>query len=377
VEGYWAKDLPVNVGQDNFEEIETIYFRDQNVALEAFKGDQYDWRLENSAKNWATQYSFSAVKKGAVIVEAIKLKNVEGMQSWGLNTRRPKLQDARVRRAFNYAFDFEWSNANLFFGQYTRSRSFFNNSEMEAKGLPGPDELAFLEPIRDKVPPEVFTAEFTNPINMLPQDRRKNLREAVRLFNEAGWSLAKDGSKNRMKNAKGETFSIEILLDDPLFERIALPYSEELAKIGVEANVKTVDSPQYTRRVQMFDYDMIVASWPQSLSPGNEQRDFWGSESAERDGSRNLAGIKNPAIDWLIEKLVVAKTRADLIAACRALDRVLIWNHYCVPMWFIAVERTARWDRFGRPDKSPDYSIGFPTIWWWDEEKAKKVAENK
>jgi microcin C transport system substrate-binding protein len=377
VADYWGKDLPVNVGQDNFDEIETIYFRDQSVALEAFKGDQYDFRLETSAKNWATQYSFPAVQKGAVIVEPITLKNVEGMQSWGFNIRRQKFQDPRVRLAFNYAFDFEWSNANLFFGQYTRSRSFFNNSDLEAKGLPSPDELVFLEPLKDRIPPQVFTTEYANPINVTPQDRRKNLREAVTLLNQAGWTLGREGGKNRLKNDKGETLSVEILLADPLFERIALPYVQELEKIGVAAKLKTVDSAQYTRQTQTFDYDMIVASWPQSLSPGNEQRDFWGSEGADRHGSRNLVGIKNPAIDELIEKLVVAKSRAELVAACRALDRVLIWNHYCVPMWFIALERTARWDRFGRPDKAPDYSIGFPTTWWWDEERAKKVTASK
>jgi microcin C transport system substrate-binding protein len=373
VQDYWGKDLPVNTGQNNFEEIEYIYFRDANVALEAFKGDQFDWRVETSSKAWATSYDFPAIKDGRVIKEEIHLKQVEGMQSWAFNIRRAKFQDARVRRAFNYAFDFEWSNTNLFYGQYTRSRSYFNNSEMEAKGLPSPEELAILEPLKDQIPAEVFTSEYANPVNSNAQERRKNLREAARLLDEAGWNVTQDGGKSVMKNAKGETLNVEFLLDSPLFERIALPYQQQLELFGIGVRIRTVDSAQFERQTQTFDFDIVVGSWGQSLSPGNEQRDFWSSEAAGRNGSRNLIGIKNAAIDKIIDAIIFAENRKGLIAACKVLDRVLIWNHFVVPMWYIPYERTVRWDRFGKPDKLPDYNVGFPSIWWWDEERARKV----
>ena len=370
---YWGKDLPVNAGQDNFDEIEYIYFRDANVIIEAFKGDQYDWRTETSSKAWATAYDFPAVKEGRAVKEEIRLKQVEGMQSWAFNLRREKFQDARVRRAFNYAFDFEWANTNLFYGQYTRSRSYFNNSEMEAKGLPAPEELAILEPLKDQIPAEVFTAEYANPVNSDAKARRKNLREAAGLLEAAGWKVTQDGGKSVLKNAKGETLAVEFLLDSPLFERIALPYQQQLELLGIGVTIKTIDSAQYERRTQTFDYDIVVGSWGQSLSPGNEQRDFWGSAAAGKNGSRNLIGVKNAAIDKLIDTIIFARDRKGLIAACKALDRVLIWNHFVVPMWYIPYERTARWDRFGKPDRLPDYSTGFPSIWWWDAERAAKV----
>jgi microcin C transport system substrate-binding protein len=245
---------------------------------------------------------------------------------------------------------------------------------MEAKGLPSPAELAMLEPLKDQLPPEVFTAEYTNPVNDTPQNRRNNLRQAARLLNEAGWQVTQDGGRSLLKNARGEALTMEFLLDSPLFERIALPYKQQLELLGIGVTVKTVDSAQYERRTQTFDFDVVVGNWGQSLSPGNEQRDFWGSEAARRDGSRNLVGIADPAIDRLIEALIFAPDRDSLVTACRALDRALIWSHYVVPMWYVNYQRTARWDRFGRPDVLPDLSTGFPTVWWWDEERAKKVA---
>ena len=374
VDDYWGKDLPVNIGTDNFEEIEYIYFRDSNVMFEAFKSDQFDWRTESSSKIWATGYDFPAVKAGRVVTEKITLSQVEGMQAWALNTRRDKFKDPRVRQALNFAFDFDWSNVNLFYGQYTRSRSYFNNSEMEATGLPGPDELAILEPLKDQIPPEVFTTPFTNPVNDTPQNRRKNLRAASQLLAAAGWNVTQDGGKSRLQNAKGENLSIEFLLYEPIWERVALPYQQQLELLGIAVDIKTVDVSQFERRSQTFDYDLIVGSFAQSLSPGNEQRDYFGSEAAKRDGSRNAAGVANPAVDKIVDAIIFAKDRAGLVAACKALDRVLMWNHYVVPMWYIPYERTARWDRFGRPEKLPDYYVGFPTVWWWDEEKAKKVS---
>ena len=373
---YWGKDLPVNVGQNNFDVIEYIYFRDANVAFEAFKGDQYDWRTETSSKMWATQYDFPAIKAGKVIKEEIKLEQVKGMQAWALNLRRNKFQDDRVRQALNLAFDFEWANQNLFYGQYTRSRSYFNNSDMEAKGLPSEKELALLNPLKDQLPAEVFTTEYANPLNDTPQNKRKNLRQAAKLLSDAGWVITQDGGRNVLKNAKGEQLTIDFLLDSPLFERIALPYQQSLELLGIGVTIRTVDSAQYERQVQNFDFDVVVGNWPQSLSPGNEQREFWGSDAAKRTGSRNLIGVSNPAIDKLVEALIFAPDRDGLVTACRALDRALIWNHYVVPMWFTDFDRTARWDRFGRPAKLPELSTGFPTIWWWDEERAKKVSSS-
>jgi microcin C transport system substrate-binding protein len=371
VEDYWGRDLPVNVGQNNFDELTITYFRDQTVAFEAFKGDQYDWRRENTSKVWATGYDFPAVRRGDVVLQEIEVKNPQGMQCYGFNIRRDKFRDPRVRRAFNYVFDFEWSNANLFYGQYKRTRSYFDNSELAATGLPQGIELEILNGVKDQVPAEVFTTEFTNPVNNNQQDRRNNLRQAARLLREAGWKINKD---RKLVNDRAEVFELEFLLYSPLFERITLPYVEQLERLGIHAKVRTVDSAQYERRVQNFDFDVIVASWGQSLSPGNEQRNYWGSESASRDGSNNYVGIADPAIDALIDKVIYAKDREHLVAATRALDRVLLWNHFVVPMWHIPVQRTARWNRFGSPEQLPLYSDGFPSIWWWDQAKADKVT---
>lgn len=374
VADYWGKDLPVNIGTNNFDEIEIVYFRDSNVAFEAFKGGQFDFNVESSAKNWATGYNFPAIQDGRVIKELIALKQANGMQCFAFNTRKPKFQDARLRNAFNYAFDFEWMNANLFYGQNTRCRSYFNNSEMEAKGLPSPEELKLLEPLKDQIPPEVFTAEYTNPVFQDESARRPNLRKASQLLAEAGWTFNSDADKPVLVNAQGQKLDIEILLDSPTFERIALPYKQQLELLGITVTIKTIDTAQYERRTKTFDYDMIVGNWGQSLSPGNEQRDFWGSAATDREGSRNYVGIKSAAIDKLVDAVILAPDRAGLITACRALDRVLTWSHFVVPMWFMPATRTARWDKFDHPDKSPDYNLGFPSTWWWDEEKAKKVA---
>lgn len=370
VKDYWAADLPVNRGKNNFDEIFVIYYRDNTIAMEGFKGDEYDFRAESSSKDWATSYDFPAAKRGNVVKEEIYLKNPDGMQAYVFNTRRERFADARVRQALNYAFDFEWANQNLFFGQYARTASYFANSELAWTGLPEGKELEILNEVKDQVPPEVFTEEYKNPVYATPQDKRNNLRTAAKLLSEAGWTV---GNDRVLRNAKGEDFTIEFLLVSPLFERVVLPYVSQLELLGIKSTVRTIDSAQYERRVQAFDYDCIVGSWGQSLSPGNEQRNFWGSEAADREGSRNFVGIKNPAVDKLINKIIFAKDRDELVAACRALDRVLLWNHYVVPMWNIPYERVAYWNRFGRPEKLPDHSIGFPAIWWWDADKAGKV----
>ena len=375
VADYWGKDLALNVGQHNFDEVELQFYQDRNVLLEAFKGDQFDIQFESSSKQWATAYDFPAVKDGRVIREDMPRKGVQGMQCWAPNIRRAKFQDVRVRQALNLAFDFEWSNTNLFYGLYERSRSYFNNSEFEAKGLPDADELALLEPLRDKVPAEVFTAEFKNPVNDTPQARRKNLREAQRLLAEAGWKGVQLGQKQVLKNDKGETLSIDFVLDSQAFERIALPYKEQLELLGVSVSVRTVDAAQYERIQEAYDYDMIVASWGQSLSPGNEQRNFFGSDFADKKQSQNYVGIKNPAIDELIGKIILATDRKTLVAACRAMDRVLMWNHYVVPMWFKATDWIAYWSRVRHPENMPGYSPGYPDIWWFDAEAAAKLKK--
>ena len=370
VSDYWGKDLPVNVGRYNFDEIQVEYFRDTTVALEAFKADQFDVRVESSAKNWATAFEFPAIKNGDVIKDVLTSKGAEPMQSFAFNTRRSKFADPKVRRAFNHAFNFEWANKNLFFGQYNRVNSYFANSELAATGLPTGRELEILESVRDQVPPEVFTTEYENPVNNDTKDVRRNLRTARKLLEEAGWSI-KGG---KLVNSKtGEAMQVEFLLVSPLFERIVLPYTQSLKRLGIETKVRTVDSSQYQRRLETFDFDIVVGSWAQSLSPGNEQRNYWGSKSADRNGSRNLIGIKNPAIDKLIERIIFATDREDLVASTRALDRVLLWNHYLVPQWYFNGLRLARWNRFSFPDKRPTYGTGYPDTWWHDPTKTATI----
>ncbi len=374
VKDYWAKDLPSQIGLNNFDEMHYSYFQTPQVAFESFKGDQSDYRLENSSKQWATGYEFPAVKEGRVVLAKPVLKQVHGMQAYILNLRRPKFQDVRVRKAVLFAFDFQWSNTNLFFGQYQQSRSFFNASEFEAKGLPSPEELELLTPLKDQLPPEVFTTEYQNPVNGDAASRRKNLQEATKLLKEAGWNAVDESGKRVLKNAAGEKFNLDFILSDPLFERVTLPYKEQLELLGFTVTIRTLDLAQIKRIQDQFDYDSIVHTYGQSLSPGNEQRDFWGSSAADNKGAHNYCGIKNPAIDALIEKVIFAKDRKSLVTAGRALDRALIWNYYMVPHWFGPYERIAFWDRFGRPEKTPDYALGIPTTWWFDEAKAKKIA---
>ena len=374
VKDYWAKDLPSQIGQNNFDELRYTYFQTPQVAFESFKGDQADYWPENSSKQWATAYDFPAVKDGRVLKSMPVLKQVHGMQAYVLNLRRPKFQDVRVRKALVLAFDFQLANSSLFYGQYQQSRSFFNNSEFEAKGLPSPEELELLTPLKDKLPPEVFTTEYQNPVTGDAAARRKNLQEANRLLKEAGWVAADDNGKRVLKNAAGEKLSVDFALDSPLFERITLPYKEQLELLGISVSVRTLDPAQTKKIEDQFDYDIIVHTYGQSLSPGNEQRYFWGTAAADQQGSQNYAGIKNPAIDALIDKLIFAKDRQGLITACRALDRALIWNYYMVPHWFAPFERIAYWQRFGQPAVQPDFALGAPATWWFDETKAKKIA---
>ncbi len=372
VKNFWGDALNVNVGQNNFDELHFEYFRDTTVALEAFKADTVDWRVENAAKNWATAYDFPAVTDKRVLLEEFPIRNLGIMQAFTFNIRREKFADPRVRRAFNYAFDFEEMNKQIFYGQYKRIDSYFDGTELAATGLPTGRELELLETVRDKIPPELFNKPYTNPVNGNPTAVRNNLREAVRLLKEAGYEVR----DQQLVNAKtGEQFTVELLAEDPSFERVFLFYKPSLERLGMDVTVRTVDEAQFENRVRSWDFDIITGSWPESLSPGNEQRGYWGSQAADQPGSDNLVGIKNPAVDAMIDQLIFAKNRAELEAATKALDRILLWNYYVVPQWSYFKVRTARWDRFGHPDPMPKYGrAAFPTVWWWDAAKAAKTA---
>lgn len=372
VKDYWGAKLAVNVGKHNFDEIRYEYFRDGTVALEAFKGDQVDWRTENSAKNWATAYDFPAANEKRVILEEFTNRSSGVMQGFALNIRRDKFKDARVRRALNYAFDFEEMNKQIFFGQYKRIGSYFEGTELASSGLPEGRELEILDTVRADVPPEVFTKPYTNPVGGNAENVRANLREATQLLKAAGYEIR----DRKLVNAKtGAPFEIELLGEDPSSERIALFFKPSLERLGIGVNVRTIDATQYENRLRSWDFDVVVSVWGQSLSPGNEQREYWGSPAADQPGSRNIIGIKDAAIDKLIERVIFTKDRADLVAATKALDRVLLWNHFVVPQFTYSKVRTARWDRFGRPPEPPKYGqSGFPTIWWWDAAKAAKTG---
>jgi microcin C transport system substrate-binding protein len=366
---YWGKDLPVRIGTNNFDEVRYSYYRDMDVALEALKADQYDFRNENIAKNWATAYDFPARREGRVALETHPIRDMGIMQGFAFNLRKPKFQDPRVRRAFNLAMNFEDMNRSLFFGQYKRIESYFQNTELAASGLPEGRELEILSEVKSEVPPEVFTTPYTNPVVASPDALRTNLREAVRLLAEAGWTVKNNGGKRALVNAAGEAMKVEFLLGSPTFERVVLSYTPNLQRLGIETTVRTVDPAQYENRMNVFDYDMTVESWGQSLSPGNEQRDYWGSAAADQEGSRNTIGIKNPAIDKLIDKVIYAKDRQDLVAATHALDRVLLWNNYVVPQWTAGETRFAYWKRLAHPEKLPEYDLGFPLVWWSADQK--------
>ena len=374
VKEHWGKDLNVNIGRNNFDELRYEYFRDSTVAREAFKGDVFDWRTENSAKDWETAYDFPAVKEKRVLLEEFPIRSSGVMQAFAFNTRREKFKDRRLRLAMNYAFDFEEMNKQIFFNRYKRIASYFEGTELASSGLPQGKELEILETVRDKVPAEVFTKPYVNPVGGTPENVRANFREALRLLKEAGYEVR----NQKLTNVKtGEPLTIEFLVSaaDPNGERFISFYKPSLERIGVTVTIRSVDDTQMINRERNRDFDVMTNSWGQSLSPGNEQRGNWGSQAADEPGSENLVGIKDPAIDALIDRVIFAKDRAELVAATRALDRVLMWNHFVVPQWTYGKQRTARWDRFGRPDKLPEYGASaFPTIWWWDAERAAKAG---
>ena len=364
---YWGFEnniVPIKVGKDNMGSIRYDYYKDRGVEREAFKSGEIDFFSENTSKEWATGYDIDAVTEGLIKKELIPHENPQGMQAFAFNTRKDIFADKRVRKALSFAFDFEWTNKNLFYGAYKRTDSFFENSELASSGLPSQAELAYLNPYIDQLPKEIFSEEYSNPKTDGSGFIRNELQEATKLLKEAGWKL-RDG---KLENSNGEPFEFEILLVSPAFERIVLPFIDNLEKLGINASLRTIDSSQYQKRIESFDFDMVVFTFSQSLSPGNEQRNFWSSGAADTNGSRNIIGIKNNVIDLLIENLINAKDREDLITITRALDRVLLWNYYVIPQWHISAYRVLYWDMFDQPKQKPKYSLGFDT-WWVNQNK--------
>jgi len=360
VDNYWGKDLPINQGRHNFDQVVFEYYRDGTVALEAFKAGSLNFRRENSSKFWATAYESPALSEGRIIKENIDHKNPTGMQAFVFNLRRDKFQDIRVRQALNLAFDFEWTNQNLFYGAYTRTESYFSNSELAATGLPSAEEKALLAPFKDQLPEEVFTKAFALNKTKADGNIRQELRQAARLLKQAGWEI-KDGKRI---DQNGQAVEIEMLLYDSTFERVVHPYKKNLERLGITLNTRIVDTTQYINRVRNFDFDMMVHSIGQSNSPGNEQREFWHSEYANKVDSRNIIGIQNPAVDALVEKVITAGSRNELVIASRALDRVLLWGHYLVPHFGITQYRVAYDQAIKHPKKTPPYQLATDT-WWY------------
>ncbi len=374
---YWGKGLWINRGRENFQTIRYEYFRDDTVMFEAFKAGQIDMRVENVSRNWATGYDFPAIRRGLVKKDEISHSLDEGMQMYAFNLRRADLfGDRKVRMALTHLFDFEWTNKNLFYGAYTRSLSYFSNSELGATGLPRGEELKILEKYRGKIPDEVFTTPFTLPVTDGSGENRDGLRAALKLFKEAGWEI--DKTTKKLTNVKtGKVMAFEIMLDDATFERPTLPFVQQLQRVGIDVRVRTVDAAQYQRRSDDFDYDVVVASFGQSESPGNEQREMWGSKAADEKGSRNMIGIRDPVIDELIELVVSAPDRPSLVARTHALDRVLQWNYFGIPHWYLPKIRVAYWDRYSRPKVTAKYSPLATDTWWFDQAKDAALNDRK
>ncbi|MBB4266847.1 extracellular solute-binding protein [Roseospira visakhapatnamensis] len=365
VKDYWAADLPTQVGLYNFDTIQYDYYRDATVAVEALKAGEYDYRKEHIAKTWATAYQGEDLDAGRLIKRAFENNQVAPTQGFVMNMRRPPFNDPAVREAVAYAFDFQWANQNLFYGSYVRTRSNFDNSELAATGVPEGAELALLEPFRDQVPPRLFTEEYNPPDTEAPGEIRANLRKGLQILRDAGWAL-QDGVMTHGET--GARLEFEILLRQPSVERLALPYVQNLERLGAKATVRIVDTAQFMNRVNTFDFEMVSAIWLQSDSPGNEQRDFWSSATATVEGSRNLAGVSSPVVDALIEEVIRADSREDLVTAVRALDRVLQWTFYLVPHYHEEDDRLVFWNRFGMPENTAPSG---PAIlrWWIDPEK--------
>ena len=368
VPDYWGRDTPTSKGLNNFDRIRTEYYRDPTVTLEAFKAGQADWRSELGSKVWATGYDFPAVHQGLVVKAVLPTHLPTGMQGYIMNTRRPMFADRRVREGLAQVFDFEWTNKNLLYGLNIRTNSYFSGSDFASSGLPGGDELALLQPFRDRLPPELFTKPFVLPATDGSGNNREGLRRALALLQQGGWTL----HDRRMVDAQGQQMRFEILLDQPAFEGITLPYADQLRRLGIDVSVRTVDPAQYQHRVDNFDFDMTVEVFGETDSPGNEQLDFWGCAARDTVGSSNSIGVCDPAIEALTRKIVSAPDRPQLVAATRALDRVLLWNWYLVPQWRRNTVWIAYWDRFGQPGKPVRTGVDFNS-WWIDPARAAKI----
>jgi len=365
---YWAKDLNVNRGRFNFDELRYEYYRDRTLELEGLLSGIFDLREEFTSVNWASSYNVPAVKDGRLIRLTLPDDSPSGAQGFFINTRRGKFKDPRVREALGLAFDFEWSNKNLFFGLYDRTHSFFQNSDMMAVGPPSAEELRLLEPFRDRLPQEVFGKPYLPPVTDATGRNRENLRRAKELLNAAGF-------KDYQDPREGKVLDVEILTFSPSFERIINPYIQNLKKIGINASLRRVDPAQYERRMKTFDFDVTTQRYTMNLTPSVELKSFWGSEAAGIDGSFNLAGISNPVVDALIDKVVEAKTRDELVTATRAVDRVLRTGHYWVPHWYKASHNLAFWNKFSRPSIKPEYDRGVITTWWFDPARAAELKK--
>lgn len=370
VPDYWGRSLPVNRGRHNFNTIRYDYFRDRDIALEAFFAGQYDFRQEPGPKNWATGYDRPPVAKGFIQRETIVDNAPSGVQGFFLNTRRDKFADPRVREAFALAYDFEWSNATLFYSLFKRMRSMFENSDMAARGLPTADEAALLAPFRDSLPPRLFTAEFIPPKTDGSGNARDNLKRAQALLAEAGWKI-KNGKL--IHEASGKPFKVEFLLFEGLFQRVVAPYIKNLERLGIEASVRLIDNASFQNRMSRFDFDIIIRRFVQPLTPGSEQRNFWGSAGADTPGSLNFSGIRHPAIDGLLDKIESAPNRASLQTAVHAMDRVITWNNYVIPHFYSGNYRIAFWNKFGRPTTKPKFGIGNIDTWWFDARRADMI----
>jgi len=368
-EDYWAKDLPVNRGRFNFAELRYEYFRDRTAEFEALKAGAYDLREEFTSKTWAKEYDIAQVREKRLLRLTLPDARPSGAQGFFINVRRKKFSDPRVRKALDFAFDFEWTNKNQFYGLYKRTNSFFENSDMKASGPPGEAELALLAPYRDQLPEEVFSTPYSSPVSDGSGQDRKLLRAASKLLKEAGWTV-KDGVR---VNAAGEKFNIEYLIFSPTFERIIAPFIKNLKILGINARIRLVDPSQYQSRLKGFDFDIITQRYVLRVTPGVEIRSYWGSKAADTAGSFNLSGIKDPVVDALIEKVIAAKSRAELVTATRAIDRVLRARYYWVPHWYKAAHNLAFWDKFSRPKIKPLYGRGVIETWWYDEAKAARL----
>lgn len=372
VKDHWAENLPVHKGRFNFDVIQVDYYRDRTIALEAFFAGEYDFREEFTSRSWATEYDTKpAVEKGFIKRDVLEDATLTGMQAFFLNSRRAPFDNIKVREAFGLLFDYEWTNKNLFYGAYDRLGSVFENSDMKAMGLPSPAELELLTPYKDILPEEVFTKEFKPPITDGSGNIRKQISAAIMLFKSAGWTI----QDKKLVNIAGQQMQVGFLLYEQSFTRIINPYVANLRRVGIDASVRVIDSASWQNRVREFDFDIVVRRFPQPQVPGVEQRDWWGSASADVTGGLNIAGVKNPAVDAIIEKIIEAQTSGEVITATRALDRVLMWNYYFIPQWHKNSHFIAYWDKFGRPEsKKPGFDRAVLQSWWYDQAKAEELA---